>query len=247
MSSPSIMLLHGLTGMPSMLRPLVRALEAEKMKVVTPTIAGHCSTTAELAKTSLEEWITSVETPFLELTERDGPIFIGGISLGGLLSLELSLRYPDKVRGCILMATPLDLPRWLKTAFFCIHASPARFLYKGQKRWDKGILDPMGRKEFECYDYFPFRSIQNLFKLRSQVIKRLSHLTVPLLAIHSTGDKTVPYSSIEVIRKHYHGPYLEVVTLEKSQHVITLDLERNILAAACSRFIHRETLSVIEN
>lgn len=233
------MLLHGLTGMPSMLRPLVRALEAHHIRAVTPTIAGHCSTIAELAKTGLDDWLRSVEEPFAALTQESASLFVGGISLGGVLSLDLALRHPEKVRGCILMSAALSFPLWLTVAFNAVDHSPARFFYKGQKRWNKGIADPLGRAEFECYDYFPFKSIQNLFALQRCVVKRLHTLQVPTLMIHSRGDKTVPISAVEVVKKRVNPALLTVVTLEKSEHVITLDVERDQVAQACVDFITR--------
>src|SRR3989338_4566449 len=105
---PPVMLLHGLTGMPSMLRPLVRTLETHGIDTHTPVIAGHATSIDELSKTTLSQWIASVEEPFKALTDSRGPIVVGGISLGGLLSLELSLRHPDRVLGAILLSTPLD-------------------------------------------------------------------------------------------------------------------------------------------
>lgn len=31
------------------------------------------------------------------------PIFIGGVSMGGLISFELGLKIPEKIKGCIFI------------------------------------------------------------------------------------------------------------------------------------------------
>ncbi len=223
-----------------MLAPLSAALECHGIRVATPTVAGHGTSVADLAQQSLADWIQSVETPFLENAATSGPCTVGGISLGGLLALELALRHPHWVKRIVLLSTPLVFPLWMRVGFPLLHHTPLRAFFKGSQRKSVGIGDPEAAKNFECYDFFPAQAIANIFSLQKEVAQGLHRIQAPVLAVHSPKDATAPIRSLDILRHRLPPHSLTCVVLEKSEHIITLDVERERVASSCLSFIQSE-------
>src|SRR5207244_1692173 len=54
---PGVLLLHGLTGMPSEMRPVARYLTSLGYAVETPLLPGHGGSQRELLRTTWREWL----------------------------------------------------------------------------------------------------------------------------------------------------------------------------------------------
>lgn len=239
--SSTVFLIHGLTAEPSVFAPIIAALHRHHISAECPLIAGHGTSVDDLGRTSLAAWIQSVEKPFLKCVKENGPIVIGGLSLGGLLALDLAARYPKKVKGVIAMATPVVLPLWLNLLFALIDKTPLRYVYSGSKRRGLGLADSSAEAAYACYDFFPLQAVQNLYALKDRVCGELPSVSCPVLAIHSKHDGTVPFRATALMKAELRNALLEIVALEKSDHVITLDFERELVASACVDFVKRLT------
>ena len=67
----------------------------------------------------------------------------------------------------------------------------------------------------------------------------LDQIRIPVLLINSRNDKTVPPSHAENYRREIPSNHFELVTLENSGHVITEDIEREIVFTAALNFIRK--------
>src|SRR5581483_10301797 len=86
------LLVHGFTGSPFEMRLLGEHLAARGLAVEGPLLPGHRSTTAALAATGWRDWLAGVERAFEKLQSRAPRVAVCGLSLGGLLTLELARR-----------------------------------------------------------------------------------------------------------------------------------------------------------
>src|SRR5262249_43974775 len=82
--------------------------------VLGPQLAGHgigtgIEGTRALARTGWRDWYASVERAYVELSHECDRIFVCGLSLGGLLTLELVRNRPQKIAAIAVMATALYL------------------------------------------------------------------------------------------------------------------------------------------
>jgi len=65
-----VLLVHGITGSPAEMRPLVRKLAAQGFSVSCPQLAGHCSNLADLKRTRWTDWYKSLERAMESLAEE---------------------------------------------------------------------------------------------------------------------------------------------------------------------------------
>src|SRR4051812_24350152 len=87
-----VLLVHGFAGTPFEMRGLGEALAARGFTVSAPNLAGHGPDAANLKATSWTDWYAGVERAFDELSASCDAVAVCGLSLGGLLTLELARR-----------------------------------------------------------------------------------------------------------------------------------------------------------
>jgi pimeloyl-ACP methyl ester carboxylesterase len=100
---PVVVLLHGF--------PLDRSMWHHEQstvgaiyRVIAPDLRGHGTSAAPEGIYTVDEMADDViET--LDLLQLTGPVVFGGLSMGGYLVLSIAARYPDRVKGLMLMNT----------------------------------------------------------------------------------------------------------------------------------------------
>jgi carboxylesterase len=84
----------------------------------------------------------------------------------------------------------------------------------------------------------PVAALGSLVECMDEVGAHLEEIDRPALVAHGRNDHTVPYACADEIAARLRGP-VERLTLERSFHVITLDVERAELAARVGDFFER--------
>src|SRR5713101_4272285 len=110
--SAGVLLVHGITGSPSEMKPLVRKLAAQGFSVACPQLAGHCSTLKELKQTRWTDWYKSLERAMERLAEDCDTIFVSGLSMGALLALKLAANHPDRVQAVATLSATFFYDGW---------------------------------------------------------------------------------------------------------------------------------------
>ena len=78
----------------------------------------------------------------------------------------------------------------------------------------------------------------SLFEAQDDLLGRLAQVTCPTLIVTSGHDHVVPPVSSDMLAAGVAGP-VERVVLERSFHLATLDVERDVLEAAVVAFARR--------
>src|SRR5262245_27456874 len=99
-----VLLVHGFTGTPFEMRLVGEALARRGLQVLAPLLAGHAGTTEDLRKTGWRDWLASVEQGFDALRARTERVAVCGLSLGGLLTLELARRRGSQVAAIAVLS-----------------------------------------------------------------------------------------------------------------------------------------------
>lgn len=221
-----VLLIHGFTGTPAHFRMLGRALNEHGYTVFAPLLAGHGTTLEDMDRTGRREWIESAEEGLRLLRDRFGTVHVGGLSMGGLLSLYLASEHP--VASVTTIDTPMKL--WDRR-------QPLVHVVKYVQRfrtWENPEPVPEGEaaEYFIQYDGFPVGAASELVKLTKEVRRRLSKVSAPLLVIQSLADETVKPLSAEIIADRAGSRDSRIVWLEHSRHNALLDTERDTIAQA---------------
>ncbi len=226
---PAVLCLHGLTGTPYEVRLPAQALADAGFACVGPVLPGHNAPAEELAAVPCRAWIEAACDAYDRLAATHERVYVLGLSMGGLLALALGAR--RDVAGLVILATPLRLGP-LGSVVVRVLARFRSFLPK-----TPSISDPEARARHPGSDRMPLRSVLEMLKLQREVEAELPRVTAPIHAIFSLRDPTVPWRNAERILAGVGSARKTVQYLERSSHVITVDLERDVVRDACVRFL----------
>jgi carboxylesterase len=86
---------------------------------------------------------------------------------------------------------------------------------------------------------FPISAVTSLFDLMDQVRADLPSVRVPTLVIHGRQDHTVPMEDSLELTGSLGSEIIERLWLERSFHIVTLDVERAAVSGAITGFLAR--------
>lgn len=109
------LLFHGLAGTPFEMAPVAQALEAAGLTTQTPLLPGHGAGKDAYLAASFARWRAFAHAAYRRLS-ANGPLLLGGYSLGGILALDLAETAASEglapPLGLLLLATPLSFSAW---------------------------------------------------------------------------------------------------------------------------------------
>jgi carboxylesterase len=245
-----VLLVHGFTGSPFEMRYLGEGLSARGHVVYCPRLAGHCAPADVLCRTRFADWLGSVEEAFDRLRARVGPagrVYVCGLSLGGLLTLDLAARRgPAQLAGIGVLAAPLWFPRATETIIAVTKWLGSSGNFSVPKLAGSDVADAeMQRRNNLAQGAvgLPIRAVLELHGYMAHVRARLGEVHVPALVAHSTEDHTAPYACmaeiVGALRAHNPPGSVEALTLARSYHVLTIDHERDVVLEAVAQHVAR--------
>lgn len=226
-----VLLIHGLSGQPDEMKPLGDHLAGQGFTVLGPWIKGHDTDPKDLARTGWADWAASAREAYDHLKGRCEKVFVGGLSMGGLQALHLAAQVP--VAGVIAMSTPVRIDdfRFKGIAFF-------RFLQWWTSNLTGGILDPQASPH-KTYPYVMTKSLYDLKKLMEVVRGELPSIRVPALIAQGRKDSMVPPGNADLIYQWLGSTQKDLLYLDRSDHVVTMDFDKEVLFKRVSKFLSR--------
>ena len=227
------LLIHGFTGSPTETRWMGEYLAERGYTVLGVRLAGHGTRPEDMARTRWQDWLGSAEDGWHLLQGTVKRIFVIGLSMGGVLTLCLAAKYP--VAGIVTMSTPFALNPDPLLRFAKLIS---RFL-PFQKKGPRLVREPEVYDWHVNYNVNPVRSGVELYALLDYMRSRLQRITAPALLIHSHADQAVPFSNMANIFENLGSQEKEMIEIDESQHLITLEPEREQVFQAAADFIGR--------
>lgn len=238
------LIVHGLTATPATMAPTIEAMEEAGYTVLAPLLPGHGTTEQDLEQTSWQQWAAAVQSAYDTLAARCDSIYYIGLSLGALLGLHLAAQSPNKLRALALMGTPLHLSPFVRRIVPVVRYSPVRWIYTASaKDWKTSVADPDGLEVYKesSYARIPTKAVYQIYDLEHVVTQELGHIHIPTLLVHSHQDEVAPPSNVHDLCAAIANPAPDVLWLEKSYHVVTLDYERDEVNQAILQFCERHS------
>lgn len=229
-SETGVLMIHGFTGTPQGVRSWGEHLAAQGWTVLAPRLPGHGTSSADLAKTTGDDWAGEAEMALVGLQERCSSVFIAALSMGATIALDLASRFPETVAGVVGVNPSVysDDPRQR----FAPVLGRLPFSVKGI---GSDIADPSQHEL--CYARIPLKAAAELLAYQKRVKERLKDVSAPLLLLTSRQDHVVPPGNTSFVAEHVSSTDVEVVWLERSYHVATLDYDAPVIFDRSVEFI----------
>jgi len=228
-----ILLLHGFTGSPAEMRRLGEFLSDQGYMIYAPLLSGHGETPEKMEKTTWHDWWQSTVQGYKTLqSEGCKQIIAIGLSMGGILALNLARQYP--LTAVVSLSAPIFLRD--RRAFL------AKLLYRFHRfEKVKGSKPEHIAAEHFTYDEMPVRCVASLYEFIQKVKRHLWEVVVPALICQGELDETVIPKSAQYIYDHIGSEEKSLIWYPHSSHVITLDHEREKLFGDIHMFIKKQT------
>ena len=227
-----VLLIHGYTGSPTEMRWIGDYLHARGLTVSAPLLPGHGTTPEEMNRCRWTDWTAHAEAALADLRARCSLVFVGGLSMGSLLTLYLAAKHAD-LAGAILYSPAV----WTATSLIYFTPLARHFVAFRPKPVDSDLVDPQADRQIWCYDVDPVGAAAELLKLMLTVRRSLSKVVCPVSIIYSTRDAAIHPASAQRTFERLGAQEKQLIALSNSGHCITVDGEWEHVAQSTYDFI----------
>jgi len=205
-----VLLAHGLSSSPHEVKELSEYLAAKNITVYSIRLAGHGTSIEDLATKKWEDWYFDYKNVYLSLKSMKKKVFVGGMSLGGVLALKLA--EDENTDGIFALSPALILDD---------KRSNYAWVFKYFSKYSLRTIP----KDLILYNYdkFSIASVAELVELSSIVIKDLSLIDEPILIMQYRNDTRVNPESSQLVNDKVSSDKKELVLLNGTGHVFLLD------------------------
>jgi carboxylesterase len=229
-----VLVLHGFTSDIHCVDPLVPYLDTEDLPYRFPILRGHGTKYQDMEGVTNRDWFEDGENALLDLHRECDKILVVGLSMGGLVALELAARHRDKVVGVATVAAALKF------------ADPMAFMTPALARIVKFWPSPDAYHDAECrkrenrnYPKFATAAFASLYEYAHKVTNLLSFVKAPIVIIESRKDQVVNPVAATIIHKKVSSKDKNLVWFEKSGHEMLLDMEAPAVIQTVMTFVRR--------
>jgi 1-acyl-sn-glycerol-3-phosphate acyltransferase len=216
-----VLLLHGFTSSLKTVDGLAPRLEAQSIPYAMPVLRGHNTRYQDLRGVTAADWYEDAEKALDALYARDDvdKVVVIGLSMGGLVALELGMEHADKVAGVATVAAALRFKDPL------VKLTPV--LAKVFRYWPspESFNDPSRRVLGENYPKFATDAFLSLYRYAQRIEDSLPSLRVPIRILQSKKDTVVAPVAANIIYENVSAEHREISWYMKSGHEMMQDLE----------------------
>lgn len=233
----AFLLLHGLGGGVYEMCTIGERLHGLGHSVKAINYPGHDRPALQMPVSQWQDWYGHVEESYQVLASEHESVSVVAFSTGCLLGLHLAASHP--VRSQVLMAPFMRVRPYLG-----LQAEPylkrIGHLMPGIPR----ITLPLKDKSMHTYVHqaayfktFNIGAARNALELIALVEKELPQVDVPTLILHSRKDSVVCPTSVDILMEKLPCAENKACWLTESDHIITLDVERELVLRHIEEFI----------
>ena len=248
-----VLLIHGLTGTPMEMKLLGKGLHRAGFTVHGMQLAGHCGDVDDLLATGWRDWYASVEQAADAMLGKVDRLFVGGLSMGALLALKLAADRPGRIAGVGVYGATFRYDGWsippLARLSFLLPLLKKLGIGRGRSFMEQppyGIRDERLRAQVSTAMLSgdsaaaglpgnPWYSLAEMYGLAASVRRQLRQVTAPCLVAHASDDDVASPKNAELVMREVNAP-AELLLLDDSYHMITIDKERRTLIDRSATF-----------
>lgn len=226
-----LLFLHGFSGSPYEGRDFARYFSRLGYTVWVPLLPGHGTRPEDMKNVSWQEWYFAVRYYWERLSAKCRRVVVCGQSMGGCLALHLASHHPVDI--LVTLSGPVFLTDWrLKLLPMAKYFLQYQYKSKGPD-----IRSQSAKRKSADYPKYPVKSVMELQKLLNHVRSDISEISAPTLLIHSRKDHTVSFNNLDYIYTRISSKIKKRIVLEKSYHVISVDIEKEQVLQEVKNFL----------
>ncbi len=231
--SIGVLLLHGFTSSTDTVDGLIPHLEKADIPYERPVLRGHGTRYQDLKGVTARDWYNDAKQALLKLSNRVDRVVVVGLSMGGLVTLDLAARHPDKIAGIVTVAGALRFKDPL------VALTP--LLAKTVRYWPSppSFHDPLRASSCTNYDRFPTSAFLSLYRYSKEIEKRLPDVHVPTLVLAARQDQLIAPEAASIIHERISSPIREIEWFDKTGHEMMQDMEAEAVFGRIMNFVNR--------
>lgn len=217
-------IIHGFAGSTEEIEPLNKYLKDKGYLTTCPELEGHTGVRKDLKKTTYEEWISSAEKCLVEFKNKCDKIFIIGFSMGGLIGINLALKY--KISGLITLCSPI--------------------YYWDMKRVYLNVVEDFKQREYTNLKRYynssvriPFKAMVNFRILLGKTKPLVKEIQCPIFVAQGLVDDTVHHRSAKYIYDNSSSKTKALRYYKNSNHIICCGDDQEKLFKDVEEFINK--------
>ncbi|MBN2800604.1 MAG: alpha/beta fold hydrolase [Deltaproteobacteria bacterium] len=228
-----VLLLHGFTSSVKTVSGLVPYLESANIPYRMPVLRGHGTVYTDLEGVTAQDWYDDAEAALLDLAKAVDKVVVVGLSMGGLVALNLGIRHPDKVAGVTTLAAAMVFRDPLAPLTPVLAAVAKDWPAPGAFN-DLSLAD-----QSENYPRFMTDAFLSLRRYAHETQLRLPQVKVPVCVLQSKADQVISPVAANIIYRDVSSEHRELHWFNKSGHEMGQDLERDEVFAKVMSFVQR--------
>lgn len=225
-----VLVSHGFTGSTQSMRFLAEGLVKAGYTVAMPRLKGHGTTPNDMAAATAADWTRDIVEAMNWLSERCDVLFMTGLSMGGALTLWAAGQYPGRFAGIVPINAAVSMGSPDMASMALNPDAPAELPAIGSDVKAPGV------KEL-AYPVTPVPAIKHLIAIGAVTDMLLPRVKCPALIIHSREDHVVPPSNGPHILEAISSEEKELLWLDNSYHVATIDNDKDLILERTLSFI----------
>lgn len=175
LSKNTFFLIHGYTGSPTDFNQLGDYLyQRFGANVIIPRIIGHGTQVSDLDTLNYEDFFKDVEAKLKKELDKGQNVILGGLSLGGLLALDLASKY--QIKGVLSVSTSYKFKFPVNIARYLVPVIPLKYTKKPAYNLQKRI-----RSGAYTYPLSHLRGFKVVAQAKRSLNKTLKNITTPCL------------------------------------------------------------------
>ncbi len=228
----AVLVLHGFTSSTDTVDGLLPYLEEAGIPYERPILRGHGTRYQDMRGVTAQHWYVDADRALLKLWNQGYHVVVVGLSMGGLVALELAMRHPDVVAGVVSIAAALKFKDPL--------SSLTGLLAKLVRYWPspESFNDPELAKNCTNYPMFATDAFASLYDYSKEIAERLPEVHVPIRILQSKKDQVVAPESANIIYEKVSSPLRQILWFERSGHEMMQDMEAEAVFDEVMHFVN---------
>jgi carboxylesterase len=234
MSSPlGVLIVHGFTGSRATMEAIIPRAETLGLPWRLPHLRGHWTKSEDLMGVTYDDLLADADAALTELRGVAERVAVVGLSVGGVLALNLAAERPADVESLAVLVPALRYVS--KLAPFS--AIVARLIKITAADPANAFTDKSLTARSSNYTTFPTATFVSVYGAGRRVEALLPRVTAPMLIIGARQDKVIQPRVAQIAHDRAGAAQKELVWFERSGHEMLLDCEADAVADRVGQFL----------